>query len=54
MSSMAIHPLFCVIYFQNIQPVTEEVKKKELSDRDVDMGFDITMTKHKGQVRDKI
>ncbi|XP_020108409.1 thioredoxin reductase NTRC [Ananas comosus] len=31
------------------QPVTEEVKKKELSDRDVDMGFDITMTKHKGQ-----
>ncbi|OAY64344.1 Thioredoxin reductase NTRC [Ananas comosus] len=35
------------------QPVTEEVKKKELSDRDVDMGFDITMTKHKGQVIDE-
>ena len=31
------------------QPQTEEVKK-ELTDRDVQAGFDITLTKHKGQV----
>ncbi|CAL9068313.1 unnamed protein product [Musa banksii] len=30
------------------QPVTEDVKK-ELTDKDVQMGFDITLTKHKGQ-----
>ncbi|KAF7804069.1 NADPH-dependent thioredoxin reductase 3 [Senna tora] len=30
------------------QPTTEEVKK-ELTDRDVQEGFDITLTKHKGQ-----
>ncbi|KAI9120777.1 hypothetical protein K1719_007810 [Acacia pycnantha] len=30
------------------QPATEEVKK-ELTDRDVQEGFDITVTKHKGQ-----
>lgn len=30
------------------QPVPEE-PKKELSDKDVQMGFDITLTKHKGQ-----
>ncbi|WOK99108.1 hypothetical protein Cni_G07820 [Canna indica] len=30
------------------QPVTEEVKK-EFTDKDVQMGFDITLTKHKGQ-----
>ncbi|KAJ8509790.1 hypothetical protein OPV22_000224 [Ensete ventricosum] len=30
------------------QPVTEEVKK-ELTDKDAQMGFDITLTKHKGQ-----
>ncbi|KAK4580640.1 hypothetical protein RGQ29_024331 [Quercus rubra] len=30
------------------QPQTEEVKK-ELTDRDVQAGFDITLTKHKGQ-----
>ncbi|KAL0404901.1 UNVERIFIED_CONTAM: Thioredoxin reductase NTRC [Sesamum radiatum] len=30
------------------QPATEEVKK-ELTDRDVKEGFDITMTKHRGQ-----
>ncbi|KAM0947788.1 putative thioredoxin-disulfide reductase [Dioscorea sansibarensis] len=30
------------------QPVTEEVKK-ELTDKDVEMGFDISLTKHKGQ-----
>ncbi|XP_050227197.1 NADPH-dependent thioredoxin reductase 3 [Mercurialis annua] len=30
------------------QPPTEEVKK-ELTDRDVNEGFDITLTKHKGQ-----
>ncbi|KAG6537782.1 thioredoxin reductase NTRC-like [Zingiber officinale] len=30
------------------QPVPEEVKK-ELTDKDVEMGFDITRTKHKGQ-----
>ncbi|XP_072975320.1 thioredoxin reductase NTRC-like isoform X1 [Typha angustifolia] len=30
------------------QPIAEEVKK-EPSDRDVSMGFDITLTKHKGQ-----
>ncbi|KAG1371090.1 Thioredoxin reductase NTRC [Cocos nucifera] len=30
------------------QPVAEEVKK-EVTDRDVEMGFDITRTKHKGQ-----
>ncbi|CAN0890473.1 NADPH-dependent thioredoxin reductase 3 [Linum grandiflorum] len=30
------------------QPATEEVKK-ELTDRDVQQGFDITRTKHKGQ-----
>ncbi|KAK9128767.1 hypothetical protein Syun_017564 [Stephania yunnanensis] len=34
------------------QPQTEEVKK-ELSDRDVQEGFDITRTKHKGQVIDE-
>lgn len=33
----------------NQQPVHEE-PKKELSDKDVQMGFDITLTKHKGQV----
>lgn len=31
------------------QPVQEEVKKKELTKEDIDMKFDITMTKHKGQ-----
>ncbi|XP_073014442.1 thioredoxin reductase NTRC-like [Typha latifolia] len=30
------------------QPITEEVKK-DLSDRDVVMGFDISLTKHRGQ-----
>ncbi|KAL7097873.1 hypothetical protein ACP275_10G171000 [Erythranthe tilingii] len=30
------------------QPVTEEVKK-ELTDKDVNEGFDITLTKHRGQ-----
>ncbi|XP_078435572.1 NADPH-dependent thioredoxin reductase C [Wolffia australiana] len=30
------------------QPVREE-PKKEISDRDISMGFDITLTKHKGQ-----
>ncbi|CAN6443971.1 unnamed protein product [Victoria cruziana] len=30
------------------QPQTEEVRK-ELSDKDVQMGFDITLTKHRGQ-----
>ncbi|KAL5995238.1 hypothetical protein ACLOJK_025296 [Asimina triloba] len=34
------------------QPQEEEVKK-ELSDRDVQMGFDIALTKHKGQVIDE-
>lgn len=32
-----------------LQPVTEEVKK-EFTDRDVHEGFDITQTKHRGQV----
>ncbi|GMY18801.1 thioredoxin reductase NTRC-like, partial [Fagus crenata] len=32
------------------QPQTEEVKK-EPTDRDVQAGFDITLTKHKGQVQ---
>ena len=32
------------------QPQTEEVKK-ELTDRDVQAGFHITLTKHKGQVQ---
>jgi len=32
-----------------LQPPTEEVKK-EFTDRDVREGFDITLTKHKGQV----
>lgn len=32
-----------------LQPQTEEVKK-EPTDRDVQEGFDITLTKHKGQV----
>ncbi|ONK66570.1 uncharacterized protein A4U43_C06F9620, partial [Asparagus officinalis] len=31
----------------DVQPVREE-EKKELSDKDVQMGFDITRTKHKG------
>ncbi|TYK11085.1 thioredoxin reductase NTRC [Cucumis melo var. makuwa] len=31
------------------QPLTEEVQKKEPTDRDVQEGFDITLTKHKGQ-----
>lgn len=35
--------LFC-------QKPTEEAKK-ELTDRDVQEGFDITLTKHKGQVQ---
>ncbi|GFY93675.1 NADPH-dependent thioredoxin reductase C [Actinidia rufa] len=34
------------------QPKTEEVKK-DLTDRDVQEGFDITLTKHKGQVIDE-
>ncbi|XP_060669888.1 uncharacterized protein LOC132800374 [Ziziphus jujuba] len=33
-------------------PKTQEVKK-ELTDRDVQEGFDITLTKHKGQVIDE-
>lgn len=32
------------------QPTRETVQKKELTTQDVDMKFDITMTKHKGQV----
>ncbi|KAG8371968.1 hypothetical protein BUALT_Bualt12G0018000 [Buddleja alternifolia] len=32
----------------DVQPATEEVKK-ELTDRDVQQGFDITLTKHRGQ-----
>lgn len=32
------------------QPPRETVQKKELTTEDVDMKFDITMTKHKGQV----
>jgi hypothetical protein len=32
------------------QPTRETVQKKELTTEDVDMKFDITMTKHKGQV----
>lgn len=32
------------------QPTRETVPKKELTTEDVDMKFDITMTKHKGQV----
>lgn len=35
------------------QPVAEEVKK-DLTDKDVEMGFDISLTKHKGQVMIKI
>ncbi|CAK9270130.1 unnamed protein product [Sphagnum jensenii] len=31
------------------QQTKEEVKKKELTTEDIDMGFDITLTKHKGQ-----
>ncbi|KAG0554410.1 hypothetical protein KC19_12G089600 [Ceratodon purpureus] len=31
------------------QPAQEEVKKKELTKEDIDMKFDISMTKHKGQ-----
>jgi len=38
-----LHDLF------NEQSVPEE-PKKELLDKDVQMGFDITLTKHKGQV----
>ncbi|KAK1293855.1 Thioredoxin reductase NTRC [Acorus calamus] len=34
------------------QPQTE-VPKKEMPDKDVEMGFDITLTKHKGQVIDE-
>jgi hypothetical protein len=34
------------------QQTKEEVKKKELTTEDIDMGFDITLTKHKGQVID--
>jgi len=33
----------------SFQPQKEEAKK-ELTDRDVQEGFDITLTKHKGQV----
>jgi hypothetical protein len=32
-----------------VQPVQEETKK-EIADKDVEMGFDISRTKHKGQV----
>jgi hypothetical protein len=32
-----------------LQPVQEETKK-EITDKDVEMGFDISRTKHKGQV----
>ena len=32
-----------------MQPVREE-KKKEIAGKDVEMGFDITHTKHRGQV----
>ena len=39
----------CSHAFYFLQPHTEEVKK-ELTDRDVQERFDITMTKHKGQV----
>lgn len=36
-------------YFFGLKPKAEVVKK-ELTPRDLSMGFDITMTKHKGQV----
>lgn len=38
-----------ILFFCCMQPVTEDVKK-ELTDRDVREGFDITLTKHRGQV----
>lgn len=39
-----------VFYLMCEQPTRETVQKKELTKEDVDMKFDITMTKHKGQV----
>lgn len=35
--------------FSSQQPVAEKVRK-EITDRDVEMGFDIARTMHKGQV----
>ena len=46
---MVPHKVQCsLIYLW--QPPVEEVKK-EITDRDVREGFDITLTKHKGQVQ---
>jgi hypothetical protein len=38
-----------VLFFIKLQPVREE-PKKEIAGKDVEMGFDITHTKHRGQV----
>jgi hypothetical protein len=38
-----------VPFFIKLQPVREE-PKKEITGKDVEMGFDITHTKHRGQV----
>jgi hypothetical protein len=38
-----------VLYLIKLQPVREE-PKKEIEGKDVEMGFDITHTKHRGQV----
>lgn len=43
-------PLTWFSMYWLLQPLTEEVQKKEPTDRDVQEGFDITLTKHKGQV----
>lgn len=46
---MFMKNLISSFYLYFSQPHTEEVKK-ELTPRDVQEGFDITLTKHRGQV----
>jgi len=41
--------LFFLIILIELQPVQEETKK-DITDKDVEMGFDISHRKHKGQV----
>lgn len=48
--SKAVQTLFMTLLPWECQPAQEEVKKKELTKEDIDMKFDISMTKHKGQV----
>ena len=42
--------LSTTLRFLECQPAQEEVKKKEFTKEDIDQKFDISMTKHKGQV----